>query len=58
MVYRPGNRRGKHDALSQGPEYRLEEGVTHREQKILKPEHFEVTLCHRKDRIQISLVEE
>ena len=23
---------------------------------ILKPEHFELSVCHRKDRIQISLV--
>jgi len=58
IIYRPGSRGGKPDALSRRPEYRLEEGATHREQTILKPEHFQVSLCHRKDRIQVSLVEE
>ena len=57
IAYRPGSRGGKLDALSRRPESRLEEGATHREQRILKPEHFEVSLCHRKDRIQVSLVE-
>jgi len=57
IVYRPGSRGGKPDALSRRPEYHLEEGATHREQTILKPEHFEASLCHRKDRIQVSLVE-
>jgi len=56
MVYRPDSRDGKPDALSWRPEYRLKEGATHREQPILKPEHVEVSLCHRKDRIQVSLV--
>jgi len=57
IVYRPGSRGGKPDASSQRPEYRLEEGATHCEQKILKPVHFEVLLCHRKNRIQVRLVE-
>jgi len=57
MVYCPGSRGGKPDTLSRRPEYRLEEGATHREQTILKPEPFEVSLCHRKDRIQVSRVE-
>jgi len=57
VVYRPGSRGGKPDALSRRPEYRLEEGATHCAQTILKPEHFEVSLCHRKDRTQVSLVE-
>ena len=56
IVYRPGNRGGKPDGLSRRPEYRPEGGATHREQSILKPEHFELSVCHRKDRIQISLV--
>jgi len=56
-VYRPGSRGGKPDALSRRPEYRHEEGATHRQQTILKTEHFEVSLCHRKYRIQVSLVE-
>jgi len=29
----------------------------HREQTCLKPEHFQVPLCHKKNRIQVSLVE-
>jgi len=57
IVYRPGSRGGKPHASSRRPEYRLEEGATHREQTMLKPEHFQVSLCHRKDRIQVSLVE-
>ena len=34
----------KPDALSRRPEYRPEEGATHREQSILKPEHFQISL--------------
>jgi len=29
----------------------------HPEQTILKPEHFQLSLCHKKDRIQVSLLE-
>ena len=54
-MYQPGSRSGKPDALSRRPEYCPEAGATHREQSILKPEHFELSVCHRKDRIQISL---
>jgi len=57
-VYRPGSRGDKPDALSQRPEYPLEAGVTHCEQTILKPEHFEVSLCYKDDRIQVSHLEE
>ena len=56
IVYGLGSRGGKPDALSRWPEYRPEEGATHREQSILKPEHFERSCCHRKDRIQVGLV--
>ena len=58
IVYRPGSHGGKPDALSRQPEYRPEEGATHREQSILKPEHFEISCCHRKDRIQVGLVKQ
>ena len=44
IVYRPGKRRGKPEALSRRPEYRPEEGATHREQSILKPDHFQISL--------------
>jgi len=57
IVYRPSSRGGKPDALSRRAEGRLEKGARHREQIIWKPEHFEVSLCHKKDRIQVSLVE-
>ena len=40
IVYRPGTKGGKPDALSRRPEYRPEEGATHREQQILQPKHF------------------
>jgi len=40
IIYRPGIKGGKPDALSRRPEYRPEEGATHREQQILKPQHF------------------
>jgi len=46
---RPGSRGGKPDPLSRRPECRLEGGARHREQTILKPEHCEVSLCHKKD---------
>ena len=44
IVYRPVKRGGKPDALSRRPEYRPEEGATHREQSILKPDHFQICL--------------
>jgi len=37
IVYRPGSREGKPDALSLRLEYHREEGATHRKQTILKP---------------------
>ena len=40
IVYRPGTKGGKPDALSRRPEYRPEEGATHCEQQILKPKNF------------------
>ena len=40
IVYWPGGKGGKPDALSRRPEYRPEGGATHREQQILRPEHF------------------
>jgi len=46
IIYRPGSRSGKPDALSRRPEYRPEEGAEHTEQSILKPEHFSMSLVH------------
>ena len=47
IVYRPGKREGKPDALSRRPEYRPEDGATDREQSILKPDHFRISLVQR-----------
>ena len=44
IVYRPGKRGGKPDELSRPPEYNPEEGATHCEQLILKPDHFQISL--------------
>ena len=44
IIYRPGSRSGKPDALSRRPEYRPEEEAEHTEQSILKPEHFSISL--------------
>jgi len=44
IIYRPGSRSGKPDALSRRPEYRPEEGAEHTEQSIFKPEHFSISL--------------
>jgi len=40
IVYRPGTKGGKPDALSSRPEYRPEERATYREHQILQPQHF------------------
>ena len=44
IVYGPEKQGGKPDALIRRPEYRPEEGATHREQSILKPDHFQISL--------------
>ena len=49
IIYRPGTRGGKPDALSRRREYRPEEGAEHRKQSILKPENFELSLIHADD---------
>ena len=48
IIYRPGSRSGKPDALSRRPEYHPEEGAEHTEQSILKPEHFSISLVQDK----------
>jgi len=52
IIYRPGSRSSKLDALSRRPEYRPEEGAEYTEQSILKPEHFSISL------VQDELVQE
>jgi len=49
IVYRPGKRGGKPDALSRRSEYRPEEGAKHSEPSILKPEHLQILLSHEDD---------
>ena len=46
MIYRPGTKGGKPDALSRRPEYRPEEGAEHCKLSILKPQNFELSLIH------------
>jgi len=36
IIYQPGTKEGKPDTLSRRPEYRPEEGATHREQQIFE----------------------
>ena len=49
IIYRPGARGDKPDALSRRPEYRPEAGAEHNQQSILKPEHFGPSLIHADD---------
>jgi len=58
IVYRPGSRGGKPDALRRRPEYRPEEGTRHREQWILKSEHFQISVIHQKRNAETALVPE
>jgi len=58
IVYRPGSRGGKPDALSRRPEYRPEEGARYSEQSILKSEHFQVSVIYQKRNAETALVPE
>ena len=49
IIYRPGARGGKRDALSRRPEYHPEGGAKHSEQSTLKPEHFGLSLIYADD---------
>ena len=49
IIYQPGTRGEKPDALSRPPEYRPEEGAEYGKQSILKPENFELSLIHADD---------
>ena len=48
IVYRPGSRGRKPDALSRRPEYRPEEGGRHSEQSVLKDEDCQISVIHQK----------
>jgi len=58
IVYRPGSRGGKPDALSRRPEYRPEEGPRHSEQSILKSEDFQISVIHQKRSAETALIPE
>jgi len=58
IVYRPGCRRGKPDALSRWAEYRPEEEARHSEQSILKSEHFQISVIHQKQSVETALIPE
>jgi len=58
IVYRPGSRGGKPDALSRRPEYCPEEGARHREKSILKSEHFQISVIHQKRSAERALIPE
>ena len=58
IVYRPGSRGWKPDALSRRPEYCPEEGARHSEQSILKSEHFQISVIHQKRNAETALVPE
>jgi len=58
IVYRPGSRGGKPDALSRQPEYHPEEGACHSEQSILKSEHFHISVIHQKQSAETPLIPE
>ena len=58
IVYRPGSRGGKPDALSRRPEYLPEEGPRHSEQSILKSEHFQISVIHQKRSAETALIPE
>jgi len=58
IVYRPGSRGGKPDALSRRPEYRPVEGARHSEKSILKSEHFQISVIHQRRRAETALIPE
>jgi len=56
IVYRPGSQGGKPDALRRRPEYRPEDVARHREQSILKSEHFQISVVHQKRSVETPLI--
>jgi len=58
IVYRPGSRGGKPDALSRRPQYHPEEGARHSEQSILKSEHFQISIIYPKRSAETALIPE
>jgi len=58
ILYEPGSRGGKPNALSRLPEYRPEEGARHSEQSILKLVHFQISVIHQKRNAERARVPE
>jgi len=58
IVYPPGSRGGKPDALSRRLEYRPKAGAHHSELSILKSEHFQISVIHQKRKAETALVPE
>jgi len=58
IVYRPGSRARKPNALSRRPEYRPEEGARHSEQSIMKSEHFQISVIHQRRSAETALIPE
>ena len=58
IIYQPGSRGGKPDALSRRPEYRPVEGARHSEQSILKSHHFPISIIHQKRSAETALTPE
>jgi len=58
IVYRPGSRWRKPEALSRRPDYRPEERARHTEQSILKTEYFQISVIHQKRSAETALTPE
>jgi len=56
IVYSPGSRGGKPDALSRRLEYLAKEGARHSELSILKSEHFQISIIHQKRSTETALI--
>jgi len=58
IVYCPGSRGRKPEAVSRRPEYRGEAGARHSQQSILKSEHFQISVIHQKRSAETPLIPE
>jgi len=58
ILFRPGSRGWKPDALSRRPQYRAEEGACYTEPSLLKTEHFQISVFHQKRNAKTGLIPE
>jgi len=56
IVYSPGSRGAKPDALSRRLEYLAKEGARHSEQSIVKSENFQISRIHQKRSAETALI--